>query len=66
VLRDSLVGYARPAGTGDSLRVAVAVAGVRRIEARGRTAVTAVGVFVGVLFAVLVALTIAAGGLQTT
>jgi hypothetical protein len=59
--RDSLIGYARPAATGDSVRVALALADVRKVEARGRSAGVAVGVFVGVLLALGVAAQAAAG-----
>ena len=61
VARDSLVGYARSTGMSDSVRVALAIAEVRRIEAPGRTAGTAIGVFFGALLALLIGAGIATG-----
>jgi hypothetical protein len=61
MVRDSLIGYARPAGAGDSVRVALALAEVRRIEARGTRPVATVGLFFGVLLAVGIVATASAG-----
>jgi hypothetical protein len=63
VAGDSLTGYARSAGTGDTVRMALPLAEVRRIEGRGRTAGAAIGLFFGGLLALAVAATIAAGGI---